>query len=852
MATVSPLAAFDLVVGFDTEYVAESATARSAEVFEEDPEVLVQRGNRVLCISYALLDPHTGGKWSGMVTVEPIRKRRWSLKQFLEQVLIAAMDLGVLTPERMRAADERRPKRECRGLKICLVAHFTRADLPGFSDFKQLKKKFSAVRKTYVTIQRPHVFTARPRNFRAKTSVTLRDTRLLAPAGYGSLSAIGDMLGYPKLTVPDVMTSNGETVHGITRMDLVQERHPKAFEAYALRDAELAVDFLSTVSGLAGRWGASKVPATIGSLGVEAFIAGATDFAGYCGRVVEPGSYRKLVLHPILAAHMGLWANAFRGGRNEAFAHGLFDAPEGRCWNDIDLASAYTTVMAGIPPIDWNAVSMPTKLSAIAVLDAAVVAQIRFRFPRQTKFPCLPVPAGSGLIFPREGETTTTGAEILAAINMGAEIEVVTALRFEFRQGVHEFAGFSQMIAAERARYKVENPVFEKLVKEAGNSVYGKTAQAVAGMRSVDPDRSRYFDTQSGSRLDLPQSRLTNPVHAALTTSILRAVVSEILSNLPQERVVLSVTTDGFLTDATLDEALDACDRPLTSWFKRALAIVAPDKSLLEIKHQATKVIVARTRGAFTVTAPDSYKGAPILARAGHRLEDFSGTAWEEARTFAEIFFNRTPALKLPGRDLISVERQWMEDADLVSIPTMKRVNLDYDMGGIPMNPKEVNGVLQFFTEPWQTKRAYEAGRKALDQLRKNGGHLKTICDWQGINAKVSRAANSGTQKVQTSAASWMRAQVALGLCGKSKPLSAAQGAAALTEIGVATTTKQLQDAAKNARARGIPARPPGLSQTAEIESMRAAFGISSKSKHSVRVLQFLEPLISLVESCPN
>lgn len=852
MATVSPLAAFDLVVGFDTEYVAESATARSAEVFDEDPEVFVKRGNRVLCISYALLDPQSGGKWSGIVKVEPIRKRRWSLKQFLEQVLTAALDLGILTPERMRAADDRRPKRECRGLKICLVAHFTRADLPGFADFRQLKKKFSAVRKTYVTIQRPHVLTTRPRNFRAKTSVTLRDTRLLAPAGYGSLAAIGDMLGYPKLTVPDVTTETGEIVRGITRMDLVQERHPEAFEAYALRDAELAVDFLSTVSALAGRWGSRKLPATIGSLGVDAFIAGANDFAGYCGRVVAPGSRRKLIPHPVLAAHVGLWANAFRGGRNEVFAHGLFDAPEGRCWNDIDLASAYTTVMAGIPPIDWNEVSMPTNLSAVAVLDAAVVAQVRFRFPCQTRFPCLPVPAGGGLIFPLEGEATTTGAEILAAINMGAEIEVVTALRFEFRQGVHEFAGFSQMIAAERARYKVENPVFEKLVKEAGNSVYGKTAQAVAGMRSVNPDRSRYFDTQSGSRLDLPPGKLTNPVHAALTTSILRAVVSEILSNLPHERVVLSVTTDGFLTDATLVEALAACSGPLSSWFKQALAIVAPDKALLEVKHQATKVIVARTRGAFTVTAPDNYQGAPILARAGHRLEDFSGNIWEETRTFVEIFFNRTPDFKLPGRDFISVERQWMEDADLVLIPAMKRVNLDYDMGGVPLHPKEVNGVLQFTTEPWKTKQAYETGRKALDQLRKDGGHLKTIRDWQCIKAKIAQATNGGTQKVQTSAASWIRAQVALGLCGKSKPLSAAQGAAALTELGITTTTQQLRDAGKNARARGISARPPSLYQTTEIGILRDAFGIRSKSKHGVMVFQFLEPLISLVESCPN
>lgn len=807
---------FDLVVGFDTEYVREAS--RTREVLEEDPEDAIRRGNRVLCISYAILDPETGRRWSGVAHIEATRKRRWSLKQFLEQIQIVALDLGILTPERMRAANERLPSRTLRGLRICLLAHFSRADLPGFSDFRRLKRAFSAVRKTYVTIEKPYVLTTRPRNYRTKTSVTLRDTRLLAPAGYGSLSAIGDMLGFPKLTVPDVEDENGDIVPGITRMDLVQARYRAEFEAYAIRDAELAVDFAERVAALADEWGCERLPATIGSLGVEAFVRGAEDFAGFCGRVPDPESRggRRLVLHPILATHSGMWANAYRGGRNEAFAHGIFRAPEGRRWNDIDLASAYTTVMAGLSPIDWDSLTMPTDLGQIAVLDAATVAQVRFRFPQGTRFPCLPVPAGAGLLFPLEGEATTTGAELLATMNMGAEITLISGLRLEFRDGTREFANFSRIIAAERARYKVANPVFEKLVKEAGNSVYGKTAQAVSGMRSINPDRNRYFDTLSGQRRELSPSRITNPVRAALTTATLRAVVSEILASLPHHRTVLSVTTDGFLTDATLEEALAACAGPLATWFKAALADIAPGKSLLEVKHEALEVAIARTRGAIAVTAPDNYTGPPILARAGHRIEGFDGSAWGEASAFLEMFISRTPDLTLPSRDLISVADQWLADADLVAIPIKRRVNFDYDMGGMPVEPLEVQGVLQFMTKPWPNKGAYEAGRRAHEKLRKNGGHLKTLEDWQLIEPAVFRAIDMRPEVCGGATAGWLRAKVAIAFCGKSGPISFRQAANTLTALGLPTTEGQLADAGKKARARGFPTISKSLASALE------------------------------------
>lgn len=834
------IADLDLLIGFDTEYTSEHPSAQHGEVLEFDPDTIISKGNRVLCISYALYSPATGQRFSGMVPIPPSRKRRWSLKQFTEQVLDAALGAGMITPERLRAADDRHPKARRDGLRIILVGHFTRADLPGFSDFNKLKRKFSAVRKTYTTIMSPHVFTARPGRHRAQVSVMMRDTRLLTPAGYGALADIGKMLGLPKLSVPQVRDETGAMVPGIERMDLVQQHHPDAFETYARRDAEVALTYLTKVHELATEVGVPEFPATIGGLAVKMFRNGSGDFEGFMGRVPDPESRSKLILHPAITDAQGMWANGFHGGRNQAFAHGIFDAPAGRQWHDIDVAAAYATAMATIPTIDWDSDSRPRRLEDIATTTAATVSRVRFRFPPETRFPCLPVRAGAGLLFPLEGETTTTGIELVAAIAMGAEIEVLGAHRFEFiAGGAHEYAGFTARIAELRARFKGSNPLFEKLAKEAGNSLYGKTAQAVAAMRTERPDRSMQFDTLLGERMELPPSPVTSPVHAAITTATIRAVLSEILTSLPADRQVLSVTTDGFLTDATLDEAMAATAGPICAHFKRALQAVAPGKPLLEVKHRAATVAVARTRGAFTVTPPEGYDVPPISARAGHRLDEAPSDAWAEVAEFVRLFRERGPETELAGKDFISVEDQWMADADLVRLPARRRVNFDYDFGCQPIAVTEAHGLLRFATRPWRCVRAWRVARDAHASLRKAGGHLKGIDDWRRISSEVNSAGGTSITTAEEGCLLWLRAMAAVHLCGKGKAMTLKEGAAAITELGLPTTAQQMKASGKNARMRhgGKLPKPP-LAMAGFLNRLEANLDQNSISKHGLTLIQ--------------
>ena len=174
-ALESPLAAphvngnFDLIVGFDTEYV------RGSELDDSVPD----DDNAVVSYQVALYAPATGQRRSGLFLTEGLtRRHRYSMRGYLNRALAAALDAGMVDPEGE--------------INIALVAHFTRADLPGFRDFNRLKTRFDAVRKTYCSIKRPTICDLRtPSGVRVKARITLFDTRLLAPAGAGSLGALG-------------------------------------------------------------------------------------------------------------------------------------------------------------------------------------------------------------------------------------------------------------------------------------------------------------------------------------------------------------------------------------------------------------------------------------------------------------------------------------------------------------------------------------------------------------------------------------------------------------------------------------------------------------------------------------
>ena len=736
--------AYDLVVGFDTEYV------RGSYLGDSTPD----DDNAVVSYQMAAYSPATGLKKSGVIPTEGLsRRNRLSMRGFLGRVVTAAIAEGMIPLTGK--------------LKIALVAHFSRADLPGFRDFNKLKKRFDAVRKTYCSINRPAIFDVNTLSgARTQVSVRLFDTRLLAPAGAGSLRALGELLHFDKLELPDVLDEAGNTRPGIERMDLTLVQHPEAFNAYAIRDAEIAVEWFLRVNALRQTWGLSKPPPTIGSMAVAKFeqlvkTLPGFDLLQFLGK--QRVGRRKEPLDQLLAVR-GLAADCFHGGRNECFGHGVYRAPA----FDWDLKGAYTSALAMFRQLDWSGTEHPIDLSRLAVLDAVAFARVKFQFPPGTRFPSLPVDAGDyGLIYPLSGESCATGPELVVALGQGATIQVVegVVVPWQDADGPRPFLEFTRLVNQERARHPKGSPL-ELLAKEAGNSLYGKTAQAVARHKTA-PRTKRVFDTRQGAMSDLDESKITQPLVAALTTGLLRAVLSEIIAKLPPHVTVFTATTDGWLSTATEAEAPAAACGPVARYFAslRAMVDSKGDASMLEMKHSADALLVCKTRGAFTI-APGGPMPAPIIARAGHRLETPFDDPAAEAAEWERMFRARQFSTSMRRRQFISVRDQWHANADLIEIPRKSKANLDYDLKRRPVDVHDHEGLVRFGTEPWPDVDTFLEFRSAFDRWRQSADAcLKTAEDWHRF-LSWKKAPRSGAASARTAFANAVVAACAKGLPG--------------------------------------------------------------------------------------
>ena len=211
--------------------------------------------------------------------------------------------------------------------------------------------------------------------------------------------------------------------------------HPVEFAAYAIRDAEVSVTYLRRVAEFAESWGLTKMPPTVASIATTRLRNDASHLLPGIlgrdltrqGRIGEPNAEARAI--------QSLAADAYHGGRNEAFVHGIFTATPERPFVDYDLKGCYTTAMAGFRTLDWAAIEHTTDLSRLAVLEDPTVASVDFEFPEGTRFPCLPVNTGDGgLVYPLSGSTTATGPELLLAVNLGARITVRAGVRVPWEE----------------------------------------------------------------------------------------------------------------------------------------------------------------------------------------------------------------------------------------------------------------------------------------------------------------------------------------------------------------------------------------------------------------------------------
>jgi hypothetical protein len=674
-----------VIVGFDSEWVVDGPR------------------NRMLSYQLVVLNAAAGKRSESYFPLDGATSRR-------------PKKLGWLLAHALRKAIAERVIKSYPD-KLILAGHFTRADVSALEDFDEIKTRLTALRKTYATTTIPiSVTIATPRGAR-KVSVTVADTMLLAPAKT-KLEKLGADLGVPKIELPEGYTKD--------RMDLFQADRPDEFRAYAMTDAVIAALWADRVCEILSGLGIRKPVATLAAAAVELVkqeIVKHIDLNTYLGKdKSRRGTPR---VKPNLVEIWPFAAQCYHGGLNSVFSYGF--SPEGAELVDVDIVSAYTTSLAMAQIPDWSTARRTTDLRELAVVDEAMTfVHARFKFPATVNRPCLPVRASAarGLVYPLTGETWCGGAELVVALGLGAEIEALAGWRVDWTASAgRPLEGFTKTINRLRAEAKAAgDAVREKTVKQVGNSAYGKIGQAVAAMRVIKDDivHRKTFNTKWSETENLGPSRVSQPMIAAFTTSIVRGVLCEAVGRLPPSKWLGTVTTDGMLFAGSRDD-LDESG-PVAAAFKAARSRITPDNpAMWEIKHTIPRALVTKTRGTYTVAPPD-WPGTPVLARAGFRLPADQGDGLgplQECARWIEMFRARDYETVVEQRYLTSLREQHVNGKALQEVVRQVRWNADPDLKNEPTNVRDEDGLFAADTVPWSTIGEFEDARDVLDAFRK-------------------------------------------------------------------------------------------------------------------------------------
>lgn len=771
------------VIAMDTEYVESKCGGY----------------NRILSYQFAVLFQ---GKLSTIILFPESTKKsgRLALDKCLVQAIEKAMEDEVL---------DKWPT------DIILCAHWLSADLFNFSQaFDQLKTHVKGLRKTVASLDDVYgleldkVMSRRidkePLQAYSKSGnkktlfITFYDTMLLSPNG-SSLSSVGDLLSIPKVEIPEP--------YSISRMDEFLEAEPEKFAEYSITDSIISARHFERVSSFCqNTLGLNSVPFTIGGIAVKAFVNSLDDKRGYRGlfgfekvtKEVWPSDRSKplTITRDVPAtARMTLEnfaTQCYQGGRNESFIAGPTDIDT---WRDYDVPSCYSAITLGLRELDYDQMYMTKDLNDL-LGDKCALAWVEFTFPSTCRFPSLAVRSEYGLIFPLSGETHCTGHELEVAYNQGAEITIKQAFVVPWKNDVRIFEPFMKW-GRERRKSFVKGSFDEKLTKEMLNSCYGKLAQ------SLRPKNS--FDIQAGYSKQLPPSTLTNPFFAAYTTGLARALLGEMLHNIPDDKVVVSVTTDGFLTNAELNE-IDL-KGPICQRFRELYHRIDPTGGeVLELKHQAKQLIGAKTRAQYTVIESEGFE--PILAKGSVKVDPM---VTDQSAYMVNKYLTRKPGDKVDGSYLTPNRMRFLEHKDLMLEKRSIYQNMEFDQKRELLNPVmiDVQGRkhIALETKPHKSLDEMLFTRLRFDHWRK--AHcLKTSedwYDWQDRLVMAETASNKNLRLKANEASDSLMARLFLRFyahekSGMSKKQITAKALAEwMTDIGYPTKATAVRSA-KNAK----------------------------------------------------
>lgn len=322
------------------------------------------------------------------------------------------------------------------------------------------------------------------------------------------------------------------------------------------------------------------------------------------------------------------------------------------------------------------------------------------------------------------------------------------------------------------------------------------------------------------------------------------------LNSIPNGKRVINVSTDGFLTSATIEQ-IDVRG-PACVELAASRVRLSGDPSLLEYKKQALQIVAPRNRASFTAMRVEGSKA--ITAKGSIKVPQ----GVEDANDFLlGVYLDRTAETAIPREDLISLRQQWEDNADLVSVQRVPRINLEPDhkrslldarmvvIGGGPHAGREH---LATRSMPYETaddmlevRMAFEGWRHTTNRCLKN---IDDWDDWQDYLEGLQAARQAGRRSRRTAGGSaddlkrqFLRALVRSEWGLDTSVRRYKEVAEWLSGAGFPTT----ETAVKNAR-RGSTVPKGGLPQRGAAELVPHSVAATERTLSLLRVILVRHP----------
>ncbi len=654
-------------------------------------------------------------------------------------------------------------------LSVTLVCHTGVVDLSAFAnDIHGIGRKgnilpiFKAIQGGLVTMD--YIFTHIPTASEYwkffPVRIEFRDTMCYAPAGSKKLDALGKSIDVKKIELPDGVINN---------MQSYMQTNPEDFIAYAAQDALVTIMYGSRLWGINKRWCLTSTSGSAFAMKQSIMSYFEIPAENKSSREMFERSYRgmKTVKHGMTNTPSGLRpltelvpvnpdaellhsfaANSYCGGYNTCITPGVFTKSH---FYDFDLESAYPTAMCLVMDIDFDSDSPIERdfkneeltLQAFHTPVDPIFCYVDFEFPRDVKFPCIAIHDDGSIIFPRKAiGVYASGPSLYLALKLGAKIFVhrgyVGKIRLTktLQPSMSLRAACKQMVQDRLTAKDIYGPksIEELLLKLFINGCYGKVAQNVIEKHT--------WDGWNEYMTDIGFSSITSPERAALITDIVRCMLIGTLNQLHNKGIQsYSVTTDGFITEATLDE-LNKCDAyGFKHLFEESRKFLTDgDPTVWAVKHEQTDLINPTTRCnvGFGVDRIDDDSsiikdGKGVLAHGGFVAPNCQKGSYQDRISTARAILWRTGRVISRVTEFANVKELSLKDIDFYAEKVERKIRLDFDMKRKPVRDSfetvtgSINGIhyeyCNFDTKPFEDIDEYHRYRNvnnSFDCIRTN------------------------------------------------------------------------------------------------------------------------------------